>query len=331
MAARQSWQTQLIEGISDVAQLFQLLELNEHDLNQVTDSSFKLKVPLSFVKRMKKGDFNDPLLRQILPLKDESVIIPGFSQDPLQEKQHNPLPGLIHKYKSRVLLTLTGACAVHCRYCFRRHFPYEANIPNQEKLAAIVEYIEKHPKINEVILSGGDPLLVPDHKLASLIALFSRMPQLKVIRIHTRLPIVLPDRITDEFLHVIKSSSIKLIMVVHCNHPQEIDDAVLSSLIRLREAGMTVFNQAVLLKGVNDDAKVLAKLSWRLFEANVLPYYLHVLDKVAGAHHFDVDDARALEIWKALQVNLPGYLLPKLVREDAGGLSKTLLFEISDK
>lgn len=317
------WQKQLAESITELDALFKLLGLDLSYLERVTaTNAFRLRVPMSFVNRMKKQDIHDPLLQQILPLKEESVVIPGFSQDPLQEKSHNPLPGLIHKYPSRVLLTPTGACAVHCRYCFRRYFPYEENNPHGVQQKEIIHYITQHPEVNEVIFSGGDPLVMTDKTLGKWIDLLEALPQLNYLRFHTRLPIVLPDRITDEFVTLLAKSKFQIILVVHCNHPQEVDASVLAALTKLTQANITVLNQAVLLKNINDHAAVLAELNRKLFNAKVLPYYLHLLDKVSGTQHFEVEENRAKAIWHELCTLLPGYLVPRLAREAPGHRSK---------
>ena len=325
MAVKKTWQKQLAEGVADLATLLKLLAIDAKYLATVAHHPFKLRVPLNFVAKMKKGDINDPLLRQVLPIKEESAVIPGFSQDPLQEKKYNPLPGVIHKYRSRILLTLTGACAVHCRYCFRRHFPYEENrliFTEQEK---IFNYIKQQPQVDEIILSGGDPLVVSDKLLQNWLEQFALLAQLKYLRIHTRLPIVLPDRITDELIDLLTTTRLQVIVVVHSNHPQEIDTQVQQALLKLTQKNITVLNQSVLLKDVNDNAIVLAELSQQLFKARVLPYYLHLLDKVSGVHHFAVDEVTVRQLWQELSHILPGYLLPRLVREESGAGSKTWL------
>lgn len=325
MHTPKSWQKQLSEGFVEPIALFKRLEIEPHHLETVGSHPFTLRVPESFVSRMKKGDIHDPLLRQILPLKEESVSILGFSQDPLQERGITPVPGLLHKYASRVLLTLTGACAVHCRYCFRRNFPYEANNPGNHSQDKVLAYIEAHPQVEEVILSGGDPLVVPDQTLARWVTRLAALPQIKLLRIHTRLPIVLPDRITDELVALLTQTHLQVVVVLHCNHPQEMDESVAAAVAKLNQAAITVLNQGVLLKGVNDNLQTLIELQKKLFQARVLPYYLHVLDKVSGTRHFDIPDDEAQRLWAGMLAVLPGYLVPRLVREEPGKTSKTWL------
>ena len=322
MHVSKPWQKQLAEGIADPAALLAALAIDKAYLEDIGQFPFKLRVPRCFVNRMKRGDIADPLLRQVLPLKEESVSISGFSQDPLQEKQHNPLPGLIHKYQSRVLLMPTSACAIHCRYCFRRYFPYEENTVSAAIDEKILDYIRQHPLVDEVILSGGDPLVMNDKGLQQWLKQLDALPQLNCVRIHSRLPVVLPDRITSELCDMLFAARLKVVMVIHCNHPQEIDETVEHAFQKLIQSKVVILNQSVLLKGVNDDADVLAELSKKLFRVNVLPYYLHLLDKVSGVHHFEVSAEKAKLIWQALLVKLPGYLVPRLVRETPGAYSK---------
>lgn len=320
-----TWQAQLSNAIEDPKELFELLELDDQYLSEITTSNFKMKVPHSFVKRMKKGDFFDPLLRQVLPLSSENETRSDYSLDPLGEAKANPLPGLLHKYPSRVLLTLAGSCAINCRYCFRRHFPYADNRISRSHQTAIGKYLQAHPEVQEVILSGGDPLILPDRSLETVLEQFAEIPHLRLVRIHTRLPIVLPDRVSEALLELLAKAKRPIVMVLHSNHAQEISEEVAQVCAKLKQAGVTLLNQTVLLRGVNDTLSALEDLSYRLFEVGVLPYYLHVLDKVAGAMHFDLPDEKALALWKNLQARVPGYLLPRLVREEAGQLSKTWL------
>ena len=275
---------------------------------------------------MNSKDPLDPLLLQVLPHHLELEEHPEFVTDPLGEEAANQLPGVLHKYKSRFLLTLTGACAVHCRYCFRRHFPYQENLPKNEDWLNIKNYIESNPDINEVILSGGDPLTLSNRKLALWLERLSSLKQVKILRIHSRVPIVIPNRIDEELISLLKNSRLRIILVVHSNHASELDDFTCSKLLQLSEHHITVLNQAVLLKGVNDSAQTLTDLSYRLFEARVMPYYLHVLDKVKGAQHFDLIPSEIDAIYQDVLASLPGYLVPKLVREIAGEKNKTPLF-----
>lgn len=325
----QNWQTQLRDLITDPAELLELLNLSAADLLDgalLANQSFKLRVPRAFVAKMQRGNPLDPLLLQVLPHHLELQAHAEFTADPLAERNANPVAGVLHKYQSRFLLTLTGACAIHCRYCFRRHFPYNDNLPKSDDWANIKAYIEAHPHINEVILSGGDPLTLSNTKLALWVQRLESLSQLNTLRIHTRVPIVIPERLDDEFISLIKNSRLRSIVVVHCNHANELDDLTCSKLELLALHHVTVLNQTVMLKGVNDSAKVLSTLSQRLFQARVMPYYLHVLDKVAGAHHFDLTTSAVNSIYQDVLANLPGYLVPKLVREIAGENNKTPLF-----
>ncbi|MCZ3126500.1 EF-P beta-lysylation protein EpmB [Acinetobacter baumannii] len=325
----QNWQSQLSDLITDPLELLNLLELSTDQLLSgaiLASEKFKLRVPRAFVGKMNAKDPLDPLLLQVLPHHLELEEHPEFVTDPLGEEAANQLPGVLHKYKSRFLLTLTGACAVHCRYCFRRHFPYQENLPKNEDWLNIKNYIESNPDINEVILSGGDPLTLSNRKLALWLERLSSLKQVKILRIHSRVPIVIPNRIDEELISLLKNSRLRIILVVHSNHASELDDFTCSKLLQLSEHHITVLNQAVLLKGVNDSSQTLTDLSYRLFEARVMPYYLHVLDKVKGAQHFDLIPSEIDAIYQDVLASLPGYLVPKLVREIAGEKNKTPLF-----
>ncbi|MCR6568932.1 EF-P beta-lysylation protein EpmB [Acinetobacter baumannii] len=325
----QNWQSQLSDLITDPLELLNLLELSTDQLLSgaiLASEKFKLRVPRAFVGKMNAKDPLDPLLLQVLPHHLELEEHPEFVTDPLGEEAANQLPGVLHKYKSRFLLTLTGACAVHCRYCFRRHFPYQENLPKNEDWLNIKNYIESNPDINEVILSGGDPLTLSNRKLALWLERLSSLKQVKILRIHSRVPVVIPNRIDEELISLLKNSRLRIILVVHSNHASELDDFTCSKLLQLSEHHITVLNQAVLLKGVNDSAQTLTDLSYRLFEARVMPYYLHVLDKVKGAQHFDLIPSEIDAIYQDVLASLPGYLVPKLVREIAGEKNKTPLF-----
>lgn len=326
---RQLWQTVLKEGVSRLDELLALLHLTVDDFAMPLDaaSEFPVKIPRGFIQRMHRGDPHDPLLRQVLPLRSEREDAPHYSLDPLAEQDANPLPGVLHKYHGRVLLTLATHCAVHCRYCFRRHFPYEDNNPGTLGWQTAVSYIQADPSISEVILSGGDPLLVSDAFLVTFLTKLSQLPQLKRLRIHTRLPIVLPERITEQLTQLFAQLSIPTIVVIHSNHAQELDHSVRGALLRLKDANVTLLNQAVLLKGVNDSVESLQTLSERLFEYGVLPYYLHQLDPVVGTQHFAVDLEEGRALMQELAARLPGYLLPKFVYEKAGAAHKILIGE----
>lgn len=324
-----NWQSQLSELITDPLELLELLQLSSEQLLSgaiLASQQFKLRVPRAFVDKMQIANPLDPLLLQVLPHHLELEDHPGFITDPLGEEQANQQPGVLHKYSSRFLLTLTGACAVHCRYCFRRHFPYQENLPKNNDWPNIKAYLESQAQINEVILSGGDPLTLSNAKLDTWIKRLESVQQLKYLRIHSRVPIVIPDRIDDELIHILKNSRLRIIVVLHCNHANELDDFSCRKINTLAKENIHLLNQAVLLKGVNDSAEILTELSYKLFDSGIMPYYLHVLDKVKGAHHFDLAAQQIEHIYKDLLASLPGYLVPKLVREIAGEKNKTPLF-----
>ncbi len=327
ISEKYTWQEALSNLITDPKELLSLLELDANLLDPAIAASlaFPLKVPRAFLSRIEKGNSEDPLLKQILPLGVELDQAAGFEQDPLQEANVNPVPGLLHKYQGRVLVTLTSACAVHCRYCFRRHFPYTDNNPGMQGWEKIVDYIRKDNSIHEVILSGGDPLAVSDKLLGVFSDKLALIPHLKRLRLHTRLPVVLPERVTSEFINWITSVKLQTVMVIHANHPREINAEVTTAMLRLREAGVTLLNQSVLLRGVNDSAQTLIELSEVLFAAGVNPYYLHTLDKVQGSQHFDLPRERAHELQAEIAGFLPGYMVPRLVCEEPGKPAKTLL------
>ena len=315
LITQKNWQTQLSEAITSVDELLSILKLESLRDDIYVPKHFELRVPRAFVAKMRVGDKNDPLLKQVLPDKREQIKVTGYVADPLSENTQNPVKGLLHKYQSRVLLTITGACAIHCRYCFRQHFDYSANMPTADAKENIINYISAHPEINEVILSGGDPLNVTNRRLFAWLETLESIPQLTTIRLHTRLPLVIPTRLETALLERLSESRCHIVMVIHCNHANEIDALTAEYLQRARAAGITLLNQAVLLKGINDTVVTQTNLSQRLFATGVLPYYLHVLDKVAGAAHFDNDEQSAIELYWSLLAALPGYLVPKLVKE----------------
>jgi len=282
------------------------------------DYGFPVLVPRPYVQRIAPNTPNDPLLLQVLSSLAEGSSPSGFSKDPLKERDANPQPGIVHKYRSRVLFIATGQCAVNCRYCFRRHFPYSDNRLSQAQWHEQIAQIAQDPEVNEIILSGGDPLLLNDNILASLLDAIEKCSQIKRLRIHTRLPLVIPQRVNNTLLTLLSARQFDIVMVWHINHPNEIDDAVVEAAKSLQSAGVTQLNQSVLLHQVNDDSSVLAALSEKLFSAGILPYYLHLLDKVEGASHFMVSDAEAHRIYRQLAEILPGFLLPRLAREQAG-------------
>lgn len=318
-----SWQQSLASAITSWSDLYDLLELDVSNVNfsERAQQSFALRVPREFAARMQKANPHDPLLLQILPQAIELQMVDNFSNDPLFEIQKNPVPGLLHKYPNRVLLTLTGGCAINCRYCFRRHFPYDDNLPGRVNWQRAIDYIAADKNLDEVILSGGDPLVLKDHLIAEFVSQLEKIKHIERLRIHTRLPIVIPSRVTAEWIMWMQKTRFHMIVVVHCNHANEIDSTVKNALKKLC-AVSTVLNQSVLLKNVNDDATALVNLSKKLFDANVLPYYLHLLDKVQGAAHFDVSEEKADALIAEIKKQLPGFLVPKLAREVPGMLSK---------
>ena len=323
-----SWQRQLRDSITDGTELLRLLKLSPEQVDPSTAAAvdFPLRVPHSFVRRMQPGNPRDPLLLQVLASGRELLDQPGYLRDPLQESgAANPRPGIVHKYRGRVLLIASGSCAVNCRYCFRRHFPYAENRNSRNVWREALEYVAEDSSIAEVILSGGDPLVLTDALLRDLVTQIAAIPHVQRLRIHTRTPIVLPARVTDDLLDAVSHPELQTVAVVHCNHANEIDEDVCAALDRVRQRGITLLNQAVLLRGVNDSAPALTGLSESLFAAGVLPYYLHLLDRVQGAAHFEVSDERARQLLGEITNRLPGYLVPKLVREQPGALAKQSL------
>ena len=323
-----TWQQQLAGAFHSIDDLCAYLNLRIEDLpvSLVAAKNFAFRVPVSFAASMVKGSPLDPLLRQVLPVDDELLGFPGFSNNPVGDLQAAAETGVLHKYQGRVLLINTGSCAINCRYCFRRNFPYSDLQLTKQSEATALKYIQNNTDIAEVILSGGDPLLLSDARLAELFEQLNSIQHVKRIRIHSRLPIVLPARVTDALIQVLTSSPKQTVVVVHCNHANEISARVVAACRRLNAKGITLLNQSVLLKGVNDDATVLTQLSEQLFALNILPYYLHLLDKASGTGHFDVSESVAVSLLKQVQGTLPGYLVPKLVREIAGEGSKSYVF-----
>ena len=322
-----NWQTDLSQSISSIAKLLDYLQLDPQQLSasQQANLDFPLRVPWPFVRRIERGNPHDPLLAQVLPTAAEMHSTIGYSDDPLDESNHNPVPGIVHKYGNRLLLIVSPNCAINCRYCFRRHFPYSDNRQSKTQWHQALEYISGKPEINEVIYSGGDPLAANDKFLSWLTDRIAAIPHIKRLRIHSRLPVVIPSRINAQFLSWATTTRLKPIMVLHINHGNEIDQALKTSIAQCIDHGITLLNQTVLLQGINDNTATLAALSEKLFDCGVMPYYLHLLDPVSGASHFDVDLDRAKQIYTSLQADLPGFLVPKLVKEIAGRSNKTLI------
>ena len=322
----QAWRRELLDAVTDVAELLRLVDVDPSAVEagsgepwQGTD--FPLRVPRPYIDRMRRRDPGDPLLRQVLPMSREADAVPGYAFDPLDEAHAVLDSGILKKYRGRALLIATGACAVHCRYCFRRHFPYAEH--RQDKGFPSLDTLRRDDTIREVILSGGDPLMLTDDHLARLLDTLARIDHVTRVRVHTRLPVVIPQRVTAALVDALASTSQRMVIVLHFNHPNEIDEACATALAHLDP--FTLLNQSVLLRGINDDVATMAELSERLFEAGVMPYYLHMPDAVAGTAHFDVPEACAVALHRELMARLPGYLVPRLVREVPGAAAKELV------
>lgn len=313
------------QAIRDPAELCRALQLPETLATQAVEANddFKLFAPREYVARMQPGNAQDPLLLQVLPRQEETISAPGFDHDPVADAAASVTPNLLHKYSGRALMVTTGACAIHCRYCFRRHFPYDQSPPQKEAWRAALQSVAADDSIEEVILSGGDPLTLTDDQLAWLIERIASIGHVVRLRIHTRLPIVIPNRVTDSFCELLTSTRLAPIVVVHANHAQELDFTTITALQKIAGAGVMLFNQAVLLRNVNDSSAAQIELCRRLIEARTTPYYLHELDRVVGASHFEASRQTALEIMNDLRENLPGYAIPRLVREQPGEKSKS--------
>ena len=327
IVTNQAWQIALANTIKDPKELLTQLGLSGK-LDAIDGDiikKFPLRVTQSYINKMRYGDVNDPLLRQVFPLIDEGITHHDFVTDPVGDHMAITSPGILQKYHGRALLLTTGACAIHCRYCFRRHFPYGDSNPIASQWQQTLASLKNDASINEIILSGGDPLVLTDNKLAGIVKDLEKIPHIKRLRIHSRLPIVLPERINQQLLNWLKNTRLQVIMVIHANHGNEIDQDVANALDKLRIVGCQLLNQAVLLQGINDSISSLAALSERLSEVSVMPYYLHLLDKVAGASHFDVSEQHAIELMVQLRKILPGYLVPQLVREEQGMENKTVI------
>jgi len=317
------WRELWRDAITDPVELLQAVGLGGRaDLLPPDDAGFALRVPRGFVARMRRNDPFDPLLLQVLPQLAEHDQAEGFTLDAVGDMASKAGHGVLHKYDGRALLIASGSCAINCRYCFRRHFPYGEEIAAASQWHEALAHVKADPSIRELILSGGDPLALATHKLEELIRSLADLPHIIRLRIHSRLPVVLPERVDDAFIGWLAAVPLQKVVVLHANHANELDASVDAACARLRAAGATVLNQSVLLRGINDDADALADLSERLFAAGVLTYYLHQLDRVQGAAHFEVDDKRALALMEALRARLPGYLVPRLVREVGGDASK---------
>jgi EF-P beta-lysylation protein EpmB len=326
---KSDWQAELAASYTRVEDFLAFLELSSLASDASVETNFPFRVTAAYARRMRKGDASDPLLRQVLPLGEELLQMPGYSTDPVGDLDALTAPGLLHKYQGRALLLTTAACAIHCRYCFRRDFPYADASVTRQREAAVMAALRSDTGINEVILSGGDPLLLHDERLAGLIEAIAAIAHVKRLRMHTRLPVVLPSRISNDLIALLQQTRLHSVMVIHANHPAELDGETAAGLSRLQAAGISLLNQSVLLRGVNDRAETLAELSETLFSSGVMPYYLHLLDRAMGTAHFEIPAAEALKIYEELRRLLPGYLVPRLVREEAGKPYKTLLTHAS--
>jgi EF-P beta-lysylation protein EpmB len=322
------WRREYREAIDDPRELLRRLALDDLAgvLLAADGGGFPLRVPLAYLARMRRGDPHDPLLRQVLPLDAELRAMPGFTFDAVGDGAARTAPGLLRKYHGRALVIATGSCAIHCRYCFRRHFAYADNAAAASNWRAVLDALASDPSLEELILSGGDPLSLATSKLRELGTALRTVPQVKRLRVHTRLPIVLPARVDAELLDWVRGSTLPIVFMLHANHANEIDAAVCDAIAALNGAGARVLNQSVLLAGVNDSVDALAALSERLFEAGALPVYLHLLDRVVGTAHFEVAEARAVALHRELRARLPGYLVPELLREVVGAVSKTPVY-----
>ncbi len=320
-----SWQQQLAQANITPQTLLKTLGLDPNEFGSFLDAhkQFGLKVPQAYLHKIQLETSDDPLLLQIMTQSQELLPADGYNTDPVGDIDSSQTPGLLHKYHGRVLLITTAACAIHCRYCFRRHFPYQQQQAARDDWQDALEYIKQDGSIEEVILSGGDPLVLSDDKLDSLISQLETIPHLSRLRIHSRLPVVLPDRITDDLVNRLSSSRFNVCLVIHANHANEITKAEVKVLRKLQYAGIHLLNQAVLLKGINHQLSDQIALSNALYSAGVLPYYLHLLDPVQGAAHFEVDEIEASRLISGMRSKLPGFLVPRLVREIAGEDSKT--------
>lgn len=326
-AEEQAWRQQFAQSIRTPQALLESLQFDQQQIHSMLadEQGFSTLVPSSYVQRMLANNPLDPLLLQVLAQRAEADIHPDFNHDPLAEANFNPAPGVVHKYQGRALLIAAGHCAINCRYCFRRHYPYDEQQRSRAQWQQSLAVLAQDAELEEIILSGGDPLALTNNALFALIDEIEQLPQVKRLRIHSRLPIVLPARITSALCQRLAQSRLQVVLVVHCNHAQEINEEVREACHKLKHAGITLLNQTVLLKGINADVETQCELQQALFSAGVLPYYLHLPDHVAGTQHFFVDKEEGLELHRTMQERLPGYLVPRLVKEEPGKKHKTLI------
>ena len=321
------WRYYVKTAIRDFGQLCRHLGLDVSAFAawRKAEQQFATFVPLPFLQRIEPNNPRDPLLLQVIPSRKENFDYPSFVADPVGDMAATLAPGVIHKYQGRALLIATGQCAINCRYCFRRHFPYETRPNSTDQWARSIRGIQNDRAIEEIILSGGDPLMLVDSKIHELIKLIESIPQVQRLRIHSRLPIVIPQRVTDKLVETLNQTRLKPVIVIHSNHPNELDRQVGAAITKLFHNGMLVLNQSVLLKGVNDDARTLIELSRKLIDVNCMPYYLHQLDQTAGTAHFEVPIQTGIKIIEKMRSSLPGYAVPRYVQEIAGEESKRIL------
>jgi EF-P beta-lysylation protein EpmB len=322
--AVQGWQQAMAQAFTDLPSLLKYLQLDPAGFPETAapQAQFQLRVTREYAALMNKGDAADPLLRQVLPSPRELDTPPGYHADPVGDTPARKTQGLLQKYRGRALIMATGACAIHCRYCFRRHYPYAEGIAGQGLWPDILEHLSQDRSLSEVILSGGDPLMISDRRLQTWLEQLAEIPHLRRVRLHSRLPVVLPQRITPGLLDLLGKSRFQVVLVLHINHPAEISPELAKACAALRELGITLLNQSVLLRGVNDQTETLVQLSEDLFRVGIMPYYLHLLDPVLGAAHFDLPAAQAEALKRGMLAQLPGYLVPKMVRELPGADSK---------
>jgi EF-P beta-lysylation protein EpmB len=319
------WQQELNQAFTGSTELLNYLKLSPDLSVTEAENSFSLRVPLAYAKNMEKANRYDPLLLQVLPIADELNSPKNYLDDPVGDLPALKNGCLIHKYHDRVLFITTGGCAINCRFCFRRNFSYsDAQLTSKNEIRAL-QYLRNNPSINEVIFSGGDPLLLSDQRIEHLIQELAKISHIKRLRFHTRLPIVLPSRMTEALIDLFQNAPLPIIIVTHCNHANELSEQVKQACLRLKQTNITLLNQTVLLKNINDHPVALKELSEQLFACGILPYYLHILDKAKGTAHFDITEAKAIQLHQSLQKQLSGYLVPKLVKEEAGKANKTLI------
>ncbi len=314
------WRKKLRQNFTSREALADFLLLDREEL--IAPKGFSINVPLRLAEKIEKGNLEDPLLKQFIPLRSEELHVEGFEKDPVGDSSFRCSNKMLKKYDGRVLLVTTSACAMHCRYCFRQNFDYEVE---EKAFAQELAFIQTDESIHEVILSGGDPLSLSDERLGELLDALCAIEHVKKIRFHTRFPIGIPERLDDAFLELLQRVKKQIWFVVHVNHPNELDDEVIASLSRVRSLGIPVLNQSVLLKGVNDNVETLYELFLRLVDHGVLPYYLHQLDRVEGAQQFEVSDQVGQSLIEQLTARLPGYAVPRFVREIPGKMSKTCI------